>query len=241
MLAMLVPSCPWDGFAPATMEFCERPLCGLVTEPSNTWSNIGYVVVGVVVLRLVRAEGKRHLAPIGWSALAVALGSAFFHASSTFVGQVVDIGAMFLFAVFWLALDLQRLLAWRTRTVRVFHGVLTALSVLVLIMEHTWGVQLFSLQVTGTFLVEIALFMRQRRAARADTASPEPRVDYRHLVRLSLFFALAYAIWQLDFHRVVCDRDLHVISGHAVWHLLNSACFYFLYRFFCQFAEPRST
>ena len=232
---MLAPSCPWDRFDRATMEFCERPVCALVTQPANTWSNIGYVVVGVLVLRLARAEGKRHLSPIGWSALAVAVGSAFFHASSTFVGEVVDIGAMYLFAVFWLALDLQRLLGWSHRTRWTFHAGLTTLSVITLTVERTWGVALFSLQVTGTFVVEIALFLRRRRELRDGAPSPTPRVDYRHLGRLAGTFAIAYAIWQLDFHRIVCDRDLHVISGHAVWHLLNAWCFYFLYRFFCQF------
>jgi hypothetical protein len=215
------------------MEFCERPLCGVFTQPSNTWSNVGYVIAGLLVLRLARRERQMHLAPIGWSALAVAVGSAFFHASSTFVGEVVDIGAMFLFATFWLAFDLHRFLGWSIRAQRLFMAIATAASVILLILQRNAGIGIFTLQITATFVLEFVLGVRRLRKIRAGL-NPR-RVNFRPLRNLSVVFAFAYTSWRLDVHRIVCDRDLHWISGHAMWHLLNSFCFYFLYRFLGQF------
>ena len=227
------PLCPWDGFDRATMEFCERPLCAWVTQPSNTWSNVGYLLVGALVLRLAMREDKFHLSPIGWSAIAVGLGSTFFHASTTFVGEVFDIGAMFLFAVYWLTVDLHRLLGWSSRVQRSFYASVMVLSIVALLVQRTAGVAIFTAQITATFIIEIAL-RRRAKSARRKGLHP-PHVDYKPLVKLSGMFLLAYTAWRLDYHRVLCVRDFHLLSGHAMWHLLNASCFYFLYRFFHQF------
>ena len=45
--------CPWSDYAPATIAFCERRLCAWIVEPSNAWSNVAYVLVGLLSLVLV--------------------------------------------------------------------------------------------------------------------------------------------------------------------------------------------
>jgi hypothetical protein len=221
--------CPWSGFEPATMEFCERPLCsflgGWVTQPANTVSNLAYFVVGAIVMRRAFADGRRHLAPFGAIAIAVGLGSTFFHASSTFVGEVVDIGAMFLFSAFWLTLDLHRLTRVRPAVQLAFFVAVVFGSMGALLAWKTVGIALFAVQIAATFAIEIALRVRGLRG-----------VDYRDLRRTCVAFGVAYAIWRLDFHRVlICDRDAHVLQGHAAWHVINALCFWFLYRYFWQF------
>ena len=48
-------------------------------------------------------------------------------------------------------------------------------------------------------------------------------------------FVVALAVWVPDYTRVLCIPDSHVLQGHATWHVVNSFCFYFLYRFYRQF------
>ena len=53
-------------------------------------------------------------------------------------------------------------------------------------------------------------------------------------------FLLAFGIWILDVKEIVCDAKNHFLQGHAVWHVLNAFCFYFLYRFYRQFQPERA-
>ena len=39
-------TCPWDQFEPTTRHFCEAELCQWVTKPAESWSNIGFIIVG---------------------------------------------------------------------------------------------------------------------------------------------------------------------------------------------------
>ena len=52
-------------------------------------------------------------------------------------------------------------------------------------------------------------------------------------------FGVSYAIWWLDRLGVICDPTNHLVTGHAVWHLLGAASFLFWYRFLAQFDAAR--
>jgi hypothetical protein len=47
------PSCPWhagaDLLGAPNIKWCEAALCGWISEPANTWSNVLYLVIGLVV------------------------------------------------------------------------------------------------------------------------------------------------------------------------------------------------
>ena len=114
--------CPWDGHEPAALHWCERELCAWIEQPANTWSNLAYVIVGVVIWRRAQREHKRPLAAIGAIEVLIAFGSFYFHASSTYLGEVMDVSAMFLFSGYWLVFNLWRFHGparrWRPRGVR---------------------------------------------------------------------------------------------------------------------------
>ena len=92
----LPPDCPWGGWTPPDLQHCEANLCGWITTPANTWSNLAYVAVGVWIWR--RAAKRDLLAAGGLGPVSIAVGvtSFAFHASYTFAGQVLDYGGMFL-------------------------------------------------------------------------------------------------------------------------------------------------
>lgn len=218
------PMCPWDGFAPANLVFCEAPVCGWIVHPADTWSNLGFAFVAVAMW-----WHARHRPPTSarWLALVAALtfvGSFALHGTSTFVGQALDQSAMFLQSAFFVVSALGRLqrrpwsVAWRA-----VYFALVAVSIAALLQWQTVGIALFAAQCTIFALVEARLFVRDRGTR------------YAWLATAVGLFAVSYGIWWFDKLAVWCRPDVHWISGHAVWHLLGAAGQWAWYRFFSQF------
>ncbi len=222
-----VTGCPWDGLAPANLRFCEAQLCGWVTEPANTWSNVGFFVVGVMVILTAARERRRAAGLLGPIAIATGLGSVALHATSTFVGQALDQSSMFLESSLFVVLSAAR---WRPLARGVLHASYAALagaSIAALLALRTVGVALFAAHVTIFALVELRLYFRDRGT------------DYRPLITAVALFVLSLAVWKLDESRLVCDPQNHVLGLHAIWHLLGAASFWFWFRHFAQFERPR--
>ena len=95
--------------------FCEAPGPGWVRQPSNTWSNLGFVLVGLVVawhaahgprFGAIGVQGNRMtrggMYPALYAAIVVFMGpgSMYFHASLTRWGGILDVLSMYLFISF---------------------------------------------------------------------------------------------------------------------------------------------
>jgi hypothetical protein len=221
--------CPWDGFAPGTISFCERQLCAWITTPANTWSNLAYIFVGIYVLYLACRENYRSLSPIGVIGILVGIGSFFFHASSTFIGEFFDLLAMFLFAAFMLVFNIWRIKGGSLKILQGMYVVIVMLSASLLLLVRPAGVGLFTVIITAALVVELKIFIRSRNS-----------IDYRPMLKLILCFSIAFTFWRLDITGRLCDPDNHWFQGHAMWHIMNSFCFYFLFRFYQQFVGPRT-
>lgn len=220
-----VAACPWDSFAPGTVRFCEEHLCGWITQPANTWSNLFYIASGIYIIKTARHEEHQPLQSIGWIAILVGIGSFFFHASSTFIGEFCDLAAMFLFANFMLFFNLKRL--WNLTVKKAAKGYVFAniLSLGLLLWVRPIGIVLFSVLVTMAVLVEIYIGLTTKVR----------HWSYKPLRNLGLAFGLSYLFWNLDYHGIWCDPHNHWLQGHALWHVINSVCFWFAYQFYRQF------
>lgn len=200
--------------------FCEALGAGLIRQPANTWSSLAFVAVGIgVAVRWFRS-GERGLAALSraeaallcGSLVLVGLGSAFYHASFTFVGQVFDVSGMYLVATFLL---LHRLgPRWNLPpigSVLGFVGVNAALM---------------TAQVTTPALRRVAFGILLAAALAVEWRSS--RRGRPWLATGAGLMLLAFVIWILDRWRLVCDPG-SLIQGHAAWHVLGalaSACLY---------------
>ncbi|MCC6527899.1 MAG: ceramidase domain-containing protein [Polyangiaceae bacterium] len=216
--------CPWGGLAPANLHFCERELCSWITEPANTWTNLGFVVVGVVLARLARRDGARAAGLLGPIAIATGLCSAALHATSSFAGQFLDQSAMFLESALFVALCVRRWLGWSARALAALYAAIVAASVGLLLAFESAGIGLFVAHVLAFLGIELRLFFRDRR-----------RTGYGAFAAAAAVFALSYGLWWLDVSGVACDPDNHVFTAHGAWHLLGAVSFVFWYRHFAQF------
>jgi hypothetical protein len=221
--------CPWGGFEPSTTTFCEEQLCAWITQPANTWSNLAYIFIGIYIIYLANKEQNKFLSIIGYIEIILGLGSFLFHASSTHFGEVIDVGAMYLFIVFTLVINLNRWLCEKERGISKHLQLLLFISIsifsiaIVALFKGTVGIILFALLAILSGHFETELFRKYNKG-----------LNYKPLVLLVIFFGLAWGIWWLDITKTVCDPTNHFVQGHAMWHILNSFCFLFLYRFYKQ-------
>lgn len=221
----LAASSAWASWRPATCLpddcFCEGLRESLIRQPANAWSSLAFVVVALwVAVRLSRAvrAGRAVLAGaetglfLGALVL-IGLGSAFYHASLTFVGQVFDVSGMYLVATFIL---LHRL--------GPRFGAPPLVSALVFVLAN--GV-LMAAQVTTPSLRRIVFGVLLVWALAVEWRSS--RAGRPWLTAAAFFMALAFAIWFVDLRRLMCDPS-SLIQGHAAWHLLGALAAACLYR-----------
>lgn len=226
---------PWDGWLPATCLpdacFCEAIGSGLIRQPINTWSNLAFVAIGLLIafdLRPDRSAQRSNLISrpmvrrlFALAVIAIGLGSMVYHASLSFVGQWLDVMSMYLLGVFMVLYAAARL--------RMTHiGI--AFAVEYVIINLTLGLLLIVWPEARRYvfgaLIVIALGLEmilQRR--RLTTASP------RRLIAALGVYVMAQIIWTLDLNHIICDPT-SVLQGHAVWHVLTAASAGLMYGYY---------
>lgn len=208
------------------MHFCERRLCTWIVEPSNAWSNVAYLVIGAWILWLDRAPRRSALSAIGVASVLVGFGSFAFHATATFVGEVLDISAMYLISGLFIVFNVRRLWHWSDRHLLALYAALAAASFALLVATRANGVPMFVAQVTVAGILEVMLHRRGGGTTR-----------YLFLNLLIGFFVVSFGVWALDTTGVLCDPDNHLFTGHAFWHVSNAFCLLWCYRFHQQFVQ----
>lgn len=122
--------------------YCEAQRVGLIAQPANTWSCLGWGVAGLWIAwnaarqRECRAPLDPELDPYqrsfytGIYALVVfslVPGGMFFHASLTDWGGKLDIVSMYLLVNFWLFYNLARSFRWSRTTFLIAYATTTAI------------------------------------------------------------------------------------------------------------------
>jgi hypothetical protein len=197
-------------FNPATLQFCEQTLSGLVKHPADTWTNIGPCLAGMAILRFAKRPLEILL---GISVLWTGIASAYFHASNTILGESLDLSGMFLF-ILTLAAFQQKRATPETNTKLVFSVVILGSLFLTSLSVYS---SLFASPLFGLLVLLVALRGFYQR-----------KTD-RWLWRMLFTFALAWIFWWLDFLHIVCIPENHLLTGHGMWHLLNGLVFWFAF------------
>jgi hypothetical protein len=223
---MPIDACPWGGFQGATASFCETRLCGWIVEPANTWSNISYFIAALFVFLGNRQEKRPELTLIAVTAFLVGLGSTIFHASGTRFGEVTDVSAMYLISGLFIVFAARRILPIGKAQLLILYFLVAGLSSLTLVLTSTNGIMLFAGHLAVATILEAIYFKR---------APVMP--DYKFLRFMVFGFGFAYLAWLLDFHKIVCDPDNHILGGHAVWHLSNATCLWTYFKYVQQFSK----
>jgi len=119
---------PWQSWRQAlgnATNFCEmNRFDQLIVQPSNTWSNLGYIIIGIMFISIAKNDHKYEHRKnvnnlmakfpgftylIGFSTLYMGIGSFFYHATLTYFFQKLDQTGMYFLLTAFLAYVLFKL------------------------------------------------------------------------------------------------------------------------------------
>ena len=224
----LEPGCPWYGLSELRLpnvDWCEAQRCAFAVEPANAWSNLAYLAVGVALLFAARGSRSPALRAFGPAAIVVGLCSGIYHASYTFVLQILDFFAMYVFCYLLLAVNLRRLgvlgpASWR----RAYAGLVVATTALTVAADFA-GVPIQGIVfVLIVSIVATELWLRAR--------GPE-RISMRFFALAMASIAAGGVFSALDVTRTWCDPH-SFLQGHAFWHVLSAICLGFAFLHYRQ-------
>lgn len=225
---------PWAGWAPALCGAggcsCEPARQALIVTPLNTFTNLAYILVGLLILGTAQASAAPSAGPmrrqIGYARLfaaaliALGLGSGFFHASWTLVGQWLDSLGMYLITAFMLLFALVRL---RPFSGKLFGGLY---AVLCAALGGLWFAAPDARRTFFLAVLVVALLLEFGRL-----------IAHRPLVQLWLLLAgLALFVFsdQLrawDLQAWICRPDSW-LQPHAAYHILSAGALGLLYLYY---------
>jgi hypothetical protein len=196
--------------------FCEALHSGLVRQPANMWSSFAFVVVAILTLarpRVRSALGLHHAALLSFALIATGLGSAWYHASLTFAGQVLDVTGMYLIATFLILHRLASRIPAGPGVVVAIHAVVNALLLAIQIWLPPARRVVFAAILAGAIILEAKSPARGRGFLTASVST-----------MLAGFF-----FWLLDWSGALCAPD-SLAQGHALWHVLGATSAFLLLR-----------
>jgi Ceramidase len=235
----------WEGMtiskSALTVEYCEfNNVEKLFHQSMNTYSNLAYFFFGVLILQIAMFDAKNKAkttqnrleifpglsALMGICFIYLSFGSAFFHASLTYLGQRVDMNGTYSISIALLGIGFYR----------VFHK--TEFSA---IAKKLWiGSLLFiiiaflpiSLMISSGKLLPAMILLLMILIAIHFLQFRKEKSFILAVLGLILMI-IAVKIRTLDVQKIDCDPH-SFYQGHSVWHLLtalSSFCSYAFFRF----------
>lgn len=221
-LSRLPSALVWSGLTPGECaEYCEASTrCGsladraAVQQPLNTWSNLGFLFVGLLALR---PPISALAALFAVSCAVLAAGSFLFHASVTREMQWLDMVGTY-----------AALVAVIARGAVAAFGVRPALALAAaLVADLLFAV--FKWSIPGTVALPMLVVVAGVpivRMTRSGRRSP------RAALLPGLLMLLAVVFRQLDVAGIWCLPESRIYQGHALWHLLTAASLGAVFFFF---------
>lgn len=218
----------WQRWEPATCIktgcFCEAANTqSPIRQAANTYSSLGFVFSGMFIFASAR-KGKRFWAGystlMGLASIIVGVGSAFYHASLTFIGQFLDVFGMFLLAAFMLVYAFERI--WKLRIITTLGLFLTLNIFLSWLQIAISDTRRYAFAIVLVMALVFEYYFRVK---------DKPHIDVRFLQVGIGLLAGAYIIWILDNMRIVCF-ETSLLQGHAIWHLLGAVSVVFLHQYY---------
>ncbi|HRH57032.1 MAG TPA: ceramidase domain-containing protein [Chitinophagales bacterium] len=238
---------PWQTWRQAlgnATHFCElNRFDQLIVQPSNTWSNLGYIIIGLIFIGIAKNDHKyehRHnvnnlLAKfpgfsylIGFSALYMGFGSFMYHATLTYFFQKLDQTGMYFLLIGFISYTLFKIFPQIKYRGKLYVSnkffIVAAIIFQLLFFFFLWKLPiniLFPALIIVFFITNFILIAKIRNS-----------VSIISLLKASLItFLIAASVWVLDITNKLCSPT-SIFQGHALWHLINTASIFLIYLYY---------
>ncbi len=214
----------WQNWRLSPMGLCEEPIIGaIIRTPANTWSNLGYIFMGLFLFWAFRKQLKKFplLKIIPAASIIVGLCSFAYHASYTWVLLLLDNASMFLLSSFIVSINLARIVeSWQKSFWARYWFFVIWLTVLMLVFRGgASGSILFLLSYLFPIGFEVVI-----KKLKNDIPT------YKYFALMLGFQIVAAIFWLLDQRGILCDSQNHIFQGHVVWHVFNAISIFFMYK-----------
>jgi len=198
--------------------FCEAiNRDSFIKQFSNTFSSFTFVYLGFLIF----FQSQMPLLKIfGLFAICIGFGSAFFHASLSFLGQTFDVAGIYLLSSFIFLYALYR----------HYKLSLGETVILLIIINLTLDIGLVVAPELRRYLVGIMVFIGVVSEVRY-LRNVKPNIEKAWIKKSIVALLLAFGIWILDITKILCYPE-SFFQGHALWHMLSTLSIYFLYRYY---------
>lgn len=225
------PSCPWfpitESHGAPNIKWCEETLCQLVTEPANTWSNLGYLLVGLVLTYFsFKKNDNSNLKQFGPIIFLMGAGSYFYHMSNFYTSQVLDFVGMFFFVGWVIGTNLIRLDTLKFENLWKFNLGLTAFYIVSMHLMYVTGVKFqMIVLISGFIIIATEIVARKLKV-----------ISYKWFFASLGVLIVAFSASILDNRRIWCNPSEHgwFSQGHAVWHWLGAIAMICIYLHYSQ-------
>lgn len=229
----------WEGMelskSAITVEYCEfnNPKA-FFHQSINTYSNLAYFFFGTLLVLIGMRDRKTSgnflqqfpsfTILVGICMIYLSVGSAFFHASLTWIGQRVDMNGTYGITILLVALGLVHLFKkaftdGQKQKASIILLVVFILSFYEIALHVSSGVLIPVLILSSLVLMLIEYFKNRNK---------------KSILLILLSFSLiivAIKIRTLDVQKIGCD-PLSFFQGHSLWHLLTAMSSFVTYSFY---------
>ncbi len=225
------PSCPWYDIAESmgapNLKWCEENLCQWISEPSNTWSNLGYLTAGILTFYWAMKKNESHeLKQFGPIIFFMGSMSFLYHLSNFYLSQIFDFIGMYTFTGWIIGMNLIRLSLIKRKNLIWFNLGIVMIETLILHVMYLNGIKFQVIILINAFLIVTTEFLARRKVT----------ISYRNYYLGLFFLILAFSFSILDAKRIWCIPQNHgwFSQGHALWHWAAAIAMLFIYFHYAQ-------
>lgn len=219
------PHCPWydmlQTYGAPNVHWCEELICSYINNPANTWTNIGYIIFGILAWRL-GSPNKRFTRLFGFALIFTGLVSGFYHATNNYLTQFFDFVGMFTLVSSIICVNLLRMRVTKDFSIPIYLAMTTVFSLGFFYAHYLFPVQML-------IVIAVAIIIAQEVYI---TRKVKKTLNFKTFMSAIVLLAIAQLFSQLDLKRIWCEPTNHfILQGHALWHLTAAVALYVYFLF----------
>ena len=190
-------------------------------QPINSISSLAYILVALVTLIRFKNFRKFPFLLLQLLLVAIGIGSFYYHAKFTLLGQLLDIESMILFVLVWLFIQNTQ------RSNRHFFWFLLIITV------TSIGISIVMPQIRRMIFILLLLFAIIKEIKVQKLTTNNLNKDF---VKGTFALLLAGILWTLDINKIFCNPN-GVVQLHSIYHVLTGLSAYFLIKYLTEYKD----